>query len=184
MEKLFGILEGLFQDFTLGRFALLLFFLITAFLGLFFYESYTASFRLERISSELEIIESLVELENKVSELPNDSSTKLYFERVIKNTEEQSVGLPIQLGAPSISLQRLMYQIFPWVFLFLALLAGEPKAWGKNLMGVTLVGGLPVVIGYHLPTFEYVWLNNWLYPWASIVVLISLLLFYQKRHGS
>lgn len=184
MDKLLGIFEGLFKDFTIGRFALLLFFVLSTLLGLFFYESYTASFRLERISSELEIIESLVELEKKVAELPNDSSTKQYFDRVIKNTEERSIELPIQLGVSSISTKRLIYQVLPWIFLFMALLVGEPKAWATNLLGVTLAAGVPVVIGYHLPVFNPIWLNNWLYPWGSIVLVISLLLFLQKRYGS
>ena len=66
MESIFRFFENLVKDFTWGRFTFLILIVTILAGGVAVYEVYTSHFKLNRISEELKIVESIVELEKKL----------------------------------------------------------------------------------------------------------------------
>jgi hypothetical protein len=172
--------DHLFKDFTWSKATFLFLMLVLGAVSLFLYESYTATFKLKRINTELSVIDKLVDLEKKVASLPDESPSKKYFERVIANSQGEDIGLPLEMGAPSLATQRLIYQFIPWVVFYLFLAFSTPRDWIQNIFAVLLVASPFVAAGYNLKQFEMVAINNWFIPWGLFIFFMSSIVLWQR----
>ncbi len=181
MDSIFNFFDGLLKNFTWSKFTFIVFVLLIASAAIFMYESYTGSFRLERIKTELEVIESLVELEKKVNVLPDDSPSKEYFNRVINNTEQKEFSLPLKLGTPTISPKNWVYLYAPWLLFLVMLVFSSRGDRIQNIAGIVLIGTPFAIGGYYLP---YLGILSWIYPWACFVLFMIFIYALQRRKGS
>lgn len=165
----------------MGRFTFLMLIITILAGGVTVYEIYTSHFKLNRISEELKIVESIVELEKKVETLPEDSPSKKYFERLMTEAQSSSVEFSFQPGFPSRKFERILFQSAPWLLLIVLIFFTKPKRRGAAIAGVTLIGAPFIVLGYNLPVIEKMWVVNYLYPWVAFVVTLFLIVFLKKR---
>ncbi|WP_146130264.1 hypothetical protein [Vreelandella songnenensis] len=184
MESIFRFFESLFKNFTWGRFTFLIFALIMSAGSVVIYEVYTNHFKLNRISSELKIIESIVELEKKVESLPEDSPSKRYFARLMAEAESTSVNFSFQPGFPSKKIERISYQSAPWVLLLILIFFTTSRGRGSAIAGVTVIAAPFIVLGYNLPELEKNWIINYLYPWGTLSLILISIVVWQNRKKS
>lgn len=184
MESIFRFFESLFKDFTWGRFTFLIFALIMIAGSVVIYEVYTNHFKLNRISSELKIIESIIELEKKVESLPEDSPSKRYFARLMAEAESTSINLSFQPGFPSKKIERISYQSAPWVLLLILIFFTTSRGRGSAIAGVTVIAAPFIVLGYNLPELEKMWIINYLYPWGTLSLILTSIVAWQNRKKS
>lgn len=184
MESIFRFFESLFENFTWGRFTFLIFTLIMIAGSVVIYEVYTNHFKLNRISSELKIIESIVELEKKVESLPEDSPSKRYFARLMAEAESTSVNVSFQPGFPSKKIERISHQSAPWVLLLILIFFTTSRSRGSAIAGVTVIAAPFIVLGYNLPDLEKMWIINYLYPWGVLILVLISIVAWQKRKKS
>ena len=123
MDGIVKFLTGLFEDFSWSKLS----FLLVIIISIFSFEAYTAKYKLERISNELQIIETLVELEKKIQTLPKDSPVKTYFKKVMENTQENSINFPLQFGKNFVDWSKLFYLSLPWFLVVMILVLTEQK---------------------------------------------------------
>ncbi len=184
MESIFGFFENLFKDFTWGRLTFLALSLILTAGGLFTYESYTGHFKLNRISSELKIVETIVELEKKVETLPENSPSKKYFNRLMSETDKNPIEFNFQPGFPSQKFERIFFQSLPWVFFAILAFFATSRNRNSAVAGIIALGSPFIIIGYNLPAFEAPWIINYAYPWGTLVLILALILVWQGRKNS
>lgn len=181
MESIFKFFESLFKNFTWGRFTFLILTLIMVAGSVVLYEVYTSHFKLNRISSELKIIESIVELEKKVESLPDDSPSKKYFARLMAEADSTSVNFSFQPGFPSKKIERISYQSAPWALLLILIFFTTSKGRGSAVAGVTVIAAPLIVLGYNLPQLERMWIINYLYPWGTLSFILISIVAWQNR---
>ncbi|WP_154660103.1 hypothetical protein [Pseudomonas parafulva] len=181
MESIFGFFENLFKDFTWGRLTFLAFTIILMCSGLFIYESYTGRFKLNRISTELKIIESIVELEKKVETLPDNSPSKRYFNKLMSEAGKSQIEFSFQPGFPTQKLERIFFQCLPWALLLILIFFTTSSGRSSAIAGVIAMGSPFIVLGYNLPTFEKPWAINYLYPWGMLTATLITILMVQNR---
>ncbi|WP_333796635.1 hypothetical protein [Rheinheimera sp.] len=181
MESIFGFFESLFKNFTWGRLTFIVLTFLLAAACLLTYESYTGYLKLNRISTELKIINEIVELEKKIETLPEKSPSKLYFNRLMVEAEKSPMEFKFQPGFSSYKFERLSYQIAPWALLLVLIFLTTSKGKGSALAGVTMIGSPFVILGYNLPEFEKSWIVNYLYPWGTLLLILMMILWWQSR---
>lgn len=184
MESIFKFFESLFKNFTWGRFTFLILTLIMIAASIVVYEVYTSHFKLNRISNELKIIESIVELEKKVESLPEDSPGKKYFARLVTEAESSAVDFSFQPGFPSKKLKRIFHQSAPWALIVILIFFTTSKGRGSAVAGVTVIAAPFIVLGYNLPELERMWVINYLYPWGMLILILVLIVIWQNRKKS
>ena len=180
MESLAKFFTGIFEKSSLSW---KLIFLLLVVVGVFSFEAYTEKFKLERIDNQLEVVEKLVELEKKVESLPKDSKVRTYFLKVLENTQNSTVNLPVEL-AGVLDWSKLFYLYLPWLILILIVLVSNTKDKLVVTSNIMIVASILATIGYLLPAFEYSGFIKYWYPWGAMILTISLLAIYQKRNGS
>lgn len=181
MESIFSFFESLFKDFTWGRLTFLTITILLMCGSLFIYESYTGSFRLKRVTTELKIIESIVELENKVESLPDNSPSKIYFNKLMSEAGKNQIDFNFQPGFPSQKLERIAFQCLPWALLLTLIFFTTSTGRSSAIAGVIAIGSPIIILGYNLPTFEKPWLINYLYPWGMLIAVLTIILILQRR---
>lgn len=181
MESIFGFFENLLKDFTWGRLTFLAFALLLMGGGLFVYESYTGTFKLNRISAELKIVESIVELEKKVESLPNSSPSKRYFDRLMSESGKSQMEFNFQPGFPAQKLERMFFQCLPWTMLLILIFFTTPTGRSSAIAGVIVIGSPIIVLGYNLPMLKETWVVNYLYPWGMLVSILAFILVWQRH---
>lgn len=181
MESIFSFFENLFKNFTWGRLTFLFCVVVLAIGSLFVYESYTSSFKLKRIADELKIVEAIVELEKKVEGLPESSPSKRYFDRLMSESGKGPIEFNFQPGFPSQKFERLFYQSLPWGLLLTLIIFTTSSGRGSAVAGVIAMGSPLIVLGYNLPAFEEKWINNYLYPWGVLSLILVFIVVIQQR---
>ncbi|RON75160.1 hypothetical protein BK675_02520 [Pseudomonas fluorescens] len=181
MESVFSFFESLFKNFTWGRLTFLIFAIIIASGGIFFYEAYTNHFKLGRISEELKIIEKIIDLEKKVQELPGESPSKQYFTRLMLEADKSPIELNFQQGFSSRKFERLFFQALPWIMMVLLISMTSSGGRVSAIVGVIGLGSPFVVLGYNLPDIGKPWLINYLYPWGVFVFSVGCVVAWQSR---
>lgn len=181
MESIFGFFENLLKNFTWGRLTFLAFALLLAGGGLFVYEAYTGTFKLNRISAELKIVESIVELEKKVESLPDSSPSKRYFDRLMSEAGKTPMEFNFQPGFPAQKLERIFFQCLPWAMLLVLIFFTTSTGRSSAIAGVIVIGSPIVILGYNLPMLEETWVVNYLYPWGTLVSILAFILVWQRR---
>jgi len=181
MESIFGFFENLVKDFTWGRLTFLAFAILLMGGGLFVYESYTGTFKLNRISAELKIVESIVELEKKVEGLSDNSPSKRYFDRLMSEAGKSQIEFNFQPGFPAQKLGRLFFQCLPWAMLLVLIFFTTSTGRSSAVAGVIVLSSPIIILGYNLPMFEESWIVNYLYPWGTLVLILVFILIWQRR---
>lgn len=184
MESIFGFFESLFKNFTWGRLTFVVIALFLAAGSLLTYEIYTGQLKLNRISTELEIINEIVELEKKIEILPDTSPSKIYFNRLMTEAEKNPMEFKFQPGISSYKIERLLYQAAPWALMLILIFLTTSTGRSSALAGVTVLGSPFIVLGYNLPEFEKSWIVNYLYPWGVLSLILTLILWWQGRKNA
>ena len=184
MESIFNFFESLFKNFTWGRFTFLIFAVVVLGGSVALYELYTGHFKLNRISTELEIVASIVELEEKIESLSENSASKKYFLRLMAEAEESQLEFNFNPGFPSKKIERVAFQSAPWVLLLVLILLTTKDGRGSALAGVTVLAAPFIILGYNLPEFEASWVIKYLYPWGSLTIILIVILLLQSRKES
>lgn len=184
MESIFSFFESLFKNFTWGRFTFLVFTVAILAGGVAIYELYTGHFKLNRISEELKIIESIVELEKKVEALPESSPSKKYFARLMSEAEKSPAEFNFQPGFPSKKFERIFLQSAPWLLLATLIFLTTSNGRGSATAGVTVLAAPFIALGYNLPELERSWIVNYLYPWGTLSIILILIIAWQRRKES
>ncbi len=171
--------EKLITDFTWRRFAFVAGFIILIGLIFFVYEFYTRSFMLARLDRETALLEKIITLEESSSNIDDPnlvaslSSLKTRLRILMQSQRDASIPL---------GMQRVMYTLIPWLAMaFFITLAGGSDGRGTAIAGMGLFALPFVIINANLPSFQSQWINNWLLPWAEIVVVVVFVMAWQRK---
>lgn len=181
MESIFNFFQGFFKEFTWSRFTFLVFTIFIALSGLIVYELYTNHLKLNRINNELKIAKSIVEIEEKINSLPESSTSRKYFLRLISQIEDNPKEFRFHYNLPTKKLQRIAYQAAPWVIMLLLAIFATKDERGSLVGGIFLIASPLVILGYNLPEPDEKWIINYLYPWGTFAAVMILILYAQRK---
>lgn len=187
IESIFQFFEKLFTEFSLKRIAFVLGFIIVIIFIAWMFESYTGSYKLNRIERSVEILKELSLLSNdetikkdkELTQIYNNLENELYT--FLRNNE-----LRFYISS---DIWKIITSSLPWLILAIFFLPDLLK--GKEGSDNTIIGlvvfAIPfIVVGYFIPTFQKRWINYFLYPWGSFLLLVVVVLIWKriKRNGT
>lgn len=181
METILNFFESLFKNFTWSRLSAIAAILTISAGGFVAYELYSNNIKLKRVESELRIVSKIIDLENKVSSLPENSPSKKYFNRLVAETEEPTSKINLQFGFPSKKIERIFFQSLPWLIFLTLVFLTTSNGRGSALAGVSMIACPFIVIGYNLPSTDQMWIINYRYPWGTITAIFIAILWAQSR---
>jgi hypothetical protein len=184
LDNVFSFFEKLVLDFTWTRFTFLLSALILVVAGVASFELYTGHFRLDKLERETHILEQLVEVAKKVDAIPVTDPGKAAFERILHQLDQDIARPPLTLGTIPTLTSKVIYGVLPWLFLALLVLLTTSTGRGTAMMGMAVFAIPLVILGANLPTFQAEWINNFGYPWGSMLVVIVGIIYIQRRRAS
>lgn len=184
LDNVFSFFEKLVLDFTWTRFSFLLSALMLVVAGVAVFEFYTGHFRLDRLEREAHILEQLVEVAKKVDAIPMTDPGRAAFDRILHRLDQEIAQPPLTLGTIPAVTSKVIYGALPWLFLALLVLLTTSTGRGTAMVGMVFFAIPLVIVGANLPTFQAEWINNFVYPWGSMLLVIGGILYIQRRHAS
>lgn len=178
-DNVFKFFEKLVLDFTWTRFTFLLSALLLVVAGVAVFEFYTGHFRLTRLEREAHILEQLAEVAKKVDAIPMNDPGRAALDRMLQHLDQEIAQPQLTLGTiPTVSL-KVLYGALPWLVLALLILLTSSTGRGAAMLGIAVIAIPLVILGVNLPTFQPEWINNYGYPWGSMLSVIGIILYMQ-----
>lgn len=184
LDNIFAFFEKLVLNFTWTRLTFLVSVLLLVAGGLAVFEFYTGHFRLDRLERETNVLKQLVEIAQHVEELPQTNPGKSAFDRMIHNLDHELAQPPLEIvGMPTVP-SRMIYVALPWLILAILVLLTTTTGRFTAMLGLSFIAMPFIILGINLPTFEAEWVNNFGYPWGSVMLVIVIILLYQRRQSA
>lgn len=184
LDNVFGFFEKLVLDFTWTRFTFFLSILLLFILSIVTFELYTNHFYLNRLEREAKVLDQLVDTAKKIQEIPITDSERAAFVR-IQQRIDQAISQPtLKIGTLPVISSKAVYTALPWVFLSLLVLLTNTSGRGSALAGMAVFATPVLLLGVNLPTFQAEWINKFAYPWGSMIFVVIMVLYVQRRRTS
>ena len=185
LDNIFGFFEKLVMNFTWTRLTFLISVLLLVVTGVATFEFYTNHFRLNKLEREAKVLEQLIEVAKKVEAIPETELSRATFERMLRQLD-QELGQPPSLTTGSFPevAPKAIYAVLPWVILALLIVVTTSSGRTYALAGLAVIAIPLVILGANLPTFQEEWINNYAYPWGSMLLVIFGILYAQRRRTS
>lgn len=180
-EPAINIFEKLISEFTWKRLFFIAAALAIVVIAAVMYESYTNSFRLARLEKSSELIEKLVEMNEKMIDVDDELLLAAYAG--LKRQLAESIGSSQEGKVMNPRIVNGLFTLFPWVILSIIFIMVTSKGEGSTrdtLFGVSLLAVPIILVAMLVPTFEQQWINHWLLPWSSMIVLVVLITMWGK----
>lgn len=185
LEPIVAFFERLISDFSWKRLLFVLALLGVTIAGLWIYESYTGTFHLARIEKEITLLERMSDLSGDERIAADPVLSTIY--RGLQAKLSESTTSPESLTTLSPAAKKSLAAATAWfVLALLVFLAGRSNLEANQFSGASAVGMLMfatpfVLLAAFLPTFEASWINYFLYPVGHVVIVVVMVLFWQKR---
>lgn len=181
LDNVFSFFEKLLVNFTWTRLTFLVTLILLLLGGAVLFEFYTGHFRLSRVEREVKLLDQMVDLSKKVTQVPLGDPSRSTYDRLAKQISAE-VGAPaFQIGSLPELPNRLILGSVPWLVLISLVLLTTKFGRGQALLGMSLVAVPLVAIGVNFPdtwdrTFVY-----YVYPWGSMIFVVFGILYVQRR---
>ena len=182
LEPVFAFFEKLVTEFSWRRLGFLFGVLVLVTIGTWIYESYTGNFRLARVQKSIQLLRELAELSDNRAVQEDQDLTAIY--QGLQRDLEQYVNKPPRSAALTPGVRKGLAAAAPWVVIGLFYIPGLFRGKTENyntLLGIIVIAVPFTILGVLLPTYEQVWINDWVYPWGAFVLFVGFALILQKR---
>ena len=179
LAPVFEFFDKLIEQFSWRRllFIVAIFFIFGV--CIIIYESYTGHFRLSRLGETIDLLHKVQSLPVPIAKNAQGESVKI-LESVLQELEEFSTNSATAFDIHPTALKG-MAAFTPWLFLIAVFLMASPTRNIQSVLGMLLLAIPFSLIGAYIPTFQYSWINYWVYPVVHCVLLVWFVLLWNKR---
>lgn len=171
--------ERLITDFSWRRLGFVAGFLALIGISLIIFELYTQSFKLARLDREAALLERMVALDEMSAAVDDAEITAALSGlkgRIRALTAPRATGTALSPQA-----SQALYTALPWSLMALLMLASGGQGARSGIAGMLMVAIPLVVLNMNLPIFDRRWINYWLVPWGEFVLVMALILRWQRK---
>ncbi len=169
--------EKLITEFSWPRLLFVAGLLITVVLALIVYEKVTGNFELTRLDREAAILERVLALQESAQDI-NDEDILAS----LNNLKLQLRGFmqPLPKGEmSSLNTETLLYAIMPWSLVGIFLLISSGRSF-DSFVGLGVIATPVILLSVALPNFEPQWINHFLIPWGGCLIVVVLMVIWQR----
>lgn len=178
INPLFDFFEKLITQFTWRRLIFIVTIFFISFGSLIMYETYTSHFRLNRIKHSTNLLKELTTLSPEIQKSNNKNISKIF--KGLTNDLNVYINHKITPFDIPTWILKMLAATAPWIIFSILIILVDSSDIKNAIIGTLIVAIPSVFIGALLPDFKYPAINYIVYPVSISIILITLVMLWNK----